>query len=213
VTFFHIFICKWLSSFIFEVWKCWTRFSKSDWGGMIQRKHQMSMLCITGNYETLAFIYLLVWFAIIWKILMKIIFNLCIIMLVWKWWKLAYVKYGTTIMKNQMCLTHQNVLDHATMFHKHTMKNMVNSSFARVLHQMIPTSQFYPTVGWVVPFHNVGMNYQWVKSSWKCRVAPHLVDLQNLTLKNNLSIPQLGRKFENLKRKNYIIISTKKMSK
>jgi hypothetical protein len=54
-----------------------------EWlGGMIQRKHQMGMLCIASSYKT--FIHLLVWLATIRKILMNIIFNLCIIMLVGK---------------------------------------------------------------------------------------------------------------------------------
>jgi hypothetical protein len=105
---------------------------------------------------------------------------------------LEFVKYGTTIVKNQVCLTHQNVLGCATMFHKHKLKNTVNSSLARVSHQMIQTSQFYPAIGWVVPFHNARMDYQRAKSLWKCRVAPHLVDLHNLTLKNNLNILHLG---------------------
>ncbi len=73
---------------------------------------------------------------------------------------LEFVKYGATLVKNRMFLTHQNVLDCATMFHKHKMKKMMNSSLARVLCQMIQIGQFYLAVGWRVPFHNVRMDYQ-----------------------------------------------------
>jgi hypothetical protein len=55
----------------------------------------------------------------------------------------------------------------------------MNSSLAGVLCQMIQTGQFYPTVGWVVLFHNVGMDYQQLEFLWKCMVAPHLVDLHD----------------------------------
>ncbi len=63
---------------------------------------------------------------------------------------LEFVKYGVTEMKNQMCLTHQNVLEFMAMFHKHKMKKTMNSSIVRVLGQMIQTSQFCPATGWVV---------------------------------------------------------------
>ncbi len=56
---------------------------------------------------------------------------------------LEFVKYWIIMLKNQVCFTHQNVLDSVTMFHKHKMKNTVNSSLVSVLHQMIQTSQFY----------------------------------------------------------------------
>jgi hypothetical protein len=77
---------------------------------------------------------------------------------------LEFVKYGATVMKNRVYLTHQNVFDYATMFHKHKMKKTMNSSLARVLCQMIQIGQFYPAVGWGVPFHNVKMDYQRSKS-------------------------------------------------
>jgi hypothetical protein len=77
---------------------------------------------------------------------------------------LQFVKYGATIVKNRMCLTHQNVLEHTTMFHKHKMKKTMNSSLAGVLHQMIQLGQFYLATSSVVSFHNVGMDYQRLKS-------------------------------------------------
>jgi hypothetical protein len=55
---------------------------------------------------------------------------------------LEFVKNGATTVKNWMCLTHQNVLERATMFHKHKMKKTMNSSLAQVLCQMIQTGQF-----------------------------------------------------------------------
>jgi hypothetical protein len=55
----------------------------------------------------------------------------------------------------------------------------MNSSLARVLHQMIQTGQFYPATSWVVLFHNVGMDYQQSEFLWKSMVAPHLVDLHD----------------------------------
>jgi len=55
---------------------------------------------------------------------------------------LEFVKYEATTVKNWMWLTHQNVLECATMFHKHKMKKTMNSSLARVLHQMIQIGQF-----------------------------------------------------------------------
>ncbi len=62
---------------------------------------------------------------------------------------LQFVKYGVTIVKNRMCLTHQNVLEHTTMFHKHKMKKTMNSSLTGVLHQMIQIGQFiWQLVGW-----------------------------------------------------------------
>jgi hypothetical protein len=60
---------------------------------------------------------------------------------------LEFVKYRIVMLKNQVYFTHQNVLDSVTMFHKHKMKNTVNSSLVSVLCQMIQTSQFYPTCG------------------------------------------------------------------
>jgi hypothetical protein len=82
-------------------------------------------------------------------------------------------------LKNQVSFTHQNVLECVAMFHKHKMKKMMNSSLARVLHQMIQTSQIYPVAGWVVLFHNVGMNDQQLEFLWKCMVVAHLVDLHD----------------------------------
>jgi len=46
---------------------------------------------------------------------------------------------------------------------------------------MIQIGQFYPVVGWVVPFHNTGMDHKQSESLWKCMVAPHLVDLHDIT--------------------------------
>ncbi len=92
---------------------------------------------------------------------------------------LEFFKHGATIVKNQVYFTHQNVLDYATMFHKHKMKKTMNSSLARVLCQMIQIGQFYLAVGWGLPFHNVKMDYQQSKSLWKCMIAPHLVDLHD----------------------------------
>ncbi len=40
------------------------------------------------------------------------------------------------------------------------MKKMMNSSLVRVLRQVIQIGQFYHVAGWVVLFHNVGMDYQ-----------------------------------------------------
>jgi hypothetical protein len=73
---------------------------------------------------------------------------------------LEFVKYGATLVKNRVYFTHQNVLGYAIMFHKHKMKKLTNSSLARVLCQMIQIGQFYPAIGWGVPFHNTIMNYQ-----------------------------------------------------
>jgi len=52
---------------------------------------------------------------------------------------LEFVKYGATIVKNQVCLTHQNVLQRIAMLHKHNMKKTMNSSLVGLLHQMIQT--------------------------------------------------------------------------
>ncbi len=41
------------------------------------------------------------------------------------------------------------------------------------------TSQFCPATGWVVSFHNGGMDYQQLEFLWKCMVASHLVDLHD----------------------------------
>ncbi len=49
---------------------------------------------------------------------------------------LEFVKYGIIEMKNQMCLTHQNVLESVAMFHKQKMKKTMNSSIVGVLGQM-----------------------------------------------------------------------------
>jgi len=50
---------------------------------------------------------------------------------------------------NGVCLIFENVLEHTTMFHKHKMKKTMNSSLARVLHQMIKMVNFIPQlVGW-----------------------------------------------------------------
>lgn len=112
---------------------------------------------------------------------MKIILNLCIIMLVridGDW----YVKYGTITMKNQTCITHQNVLECAIMFYEHQMKRRMNSFHVRVLWKMIQTCQFYFVVGWVVLFHDIIMDYERSKflygpKLWKCIVDSHLVHL------------------------------------
>jgi hypothetical protein len=92
------------------------------------------------------------------------------------------------------------------------MKKMMNSSPIGVLRKMIQIDQFYPAVGWVVSFHNVGMDYQQSKFLWKCMVAPHLVDLHD-DAQFVLSIPHLSQKFGKLQGKSFIIIFAKKMSK
>jgi hypothetical protein len=69
-------------------------------------------------------------------------FSICACNVTWRMMKvgmLEFVKYGATTVKN---LTHQNVLEHITMFHKHKMKKTMNSSLAGVLCQMIQTGQF-----------------------------------------------------------------------
>jgi hypothetical protein len=62
------------------------------------------------------------------------------------------------------------------------------------LHKQVAKDNFSSSdvVGWVVPVHNAGMDYQQANFLCKCKVAPHLVDLHNLTLKNNLNIPHMG---------------------
>jgi hypothetical protein len=37
-----------------------------------------------------------------------------------------FIKYRATTVKNRVCLTHQNVLERITMFHKHKMKKTMN---------------------------------------------------------------------------------------
>jgi hypothetical protein len=61
------------------------------------------------------------------------------------------------------------------------MKKTMNSSLARVLHQMIQIGQFWLVASWVVPFHNVGLDYQRLESLRKCMFAPCLVDLHDIT--------------------------------
>jgi hypothetical protein len=60
------------------------------------------------------------------------------------------------------------------------LKKMMNWSLTRVLRHMIQIGQFYFVIGWVVPFHNIGMDHKQSESLWKCMVAPHLVDLHDI---------------------------------
>lgn len=70
-----------------------------------------------------------------------------------------FVKYGVITMKNQMGITHQNVLEHAIMFYEHQMKRRMNLFLVGVLWKTIQMCQFYLVVGWVVLFHNIIMDY------------------------------------------------------